>query len=305
LYLDDICVFSENIDEHLNRLDRVLKSLIKANLTLKPSKCKFLQEEMKFLGHVINKNGLKPDYAKIQTIKELPVPQNIKTLRSYLGLFSYYRRFIDNFSKIANPLTSLTKKNEKFSWDTEKECAFRTLQQKLTNPPILSYFYNNRKTEIRTDASDAGLGAILSQYESNGNNVVIEYASRSLTKSEKNYSTTEKELLAVVFAIYKFKPYITGIHFIIKTDHHALCFVMRKPELAPRLARWVLLLQEYHFTIEYKSGKTHVDADCLSRFPIAECNKLPELHDLTINAISKDNIFSEKQKSDEFMSVFF
>ncbi|MDI9312425.1 MAG: RNase H-like domain-containing protein [Limnohabitans sp.] len=303
LYLDDICVFSTNFKEHMERLESIFICLSNAKLTLKPSKCKFLMREIKFLGHIINESGIVPDSGKIETVQNLPTPTNMTELKSCLGLFSFYRRFVENFSKIAFPLIELTKNNVCFKWNDKAEEAFNTLKHKLCNPPILIHFDPSKVIEIRTDACDKGLGAILVQYKKNPKEAkVVEYASRSLSKSEKNYSITEKELLAIVFGVNKFKAYITGLHFIIITDHHALCFIMKKPEISARLARWVLTLQEYDFEINFKSGKKHKDADCLSRFPLKEITKLPDIFDLTINSIEYQCEFLEMQKSDQFIN---
>jgi len=199
-------------------------------------------------------------------------------LKSCLGLFSYYRRFVENFSKIAAPLNELTKLSNKFIWNNSAQTSFDQLKTALTEAPVFAHFESNRKTEIRTDACDLGLSGILLQYQEKAKYPqVIEYASRSLSKCERNYPITEKELLAIVFAVYKFRTYIAGIHFTIVTDHHALCFIMKKPEISARLARWVLILQEFDFNITYRSGKKHLDADCISRFPLESTGKITRL----------------------------
>lgn len=172
----------------------------------------------------------------------------------------------------------------------------------MANAPVLAHFDPSKMTEVRTDACDKGLGGILVQYPDENSKYaqVIEYASRTLTKAEKNYSTTEKELLAVVFSVYKFRTYLTGIHFKIITDHHALCYIIKKPEISARLARWVLLLQEYSFDVHYKSGEKHLDADCISRFPIRNLSStMPDIFDLTINSINVLNDFLKLQNEDD------
>ncbi|UYV64450.1 hypothetical protein LAZ67_3000767, partial [Cordylochernes scorpioides] len=206
-------------------------------------------------------------------IKRWTVPKlgrTVKDVRAFLGLCSYYRIFIREFSKVALPLQILTRKNHSFAWGKEQELSFNSLKNKLISPEVLTHYDPNKPIGLHTDASDQGLGAVLVHLNENTKERPISYASRTLQKAETNYSTTEKECLAIIWAIKKFRPYLYGRKFTIYTDHHSLCWMAKMKNPAGRLARWSLELQEYDFAIKYKSGKTHLDADGLSRCPIPE-----------------------------------
>ncbi|UYV71788.1 K02A2.6-like [Cordylochernes scorpioides] len=213
-YLDDVIVFSEDLPSHLTRLKTILGCLRKAGLTLNLSKCRFAYEELLLLGHVVSKEGITPDPEKIASIKDFPALKTIKNVRAFLGLCSYYRRFIKEFSKIAYPLQILTRKNQPFVWGKEQESSFLTLKEKLSSPEVLTHYDPNKPIGLHTDASDQGLGAVLIHVEDNGRERPISYASRTLQKAETNYSTTEKECLAIIWAIGKFRPYLYGRKFI-------------------------------------------------------------------------------------------
>jgi len=289
-YLDDVIIYSPDFKTHLIRLEAVLKCFDKAGLKLNNEKCKFGFEKLPLFGYIVDKNGIKPDPEKTLAIKNYPKPLNIKQVRSFLGLCSYYRKFIKGFSNIAHPLNDLTKKEEAFEWKQQQEDAFRNLKDVLSNPPVLRHYNPQSKTLLHTDASNIGLGAVLVQND-DGTERVISYASRTLLPAEKNYTTTEKECLAVLWAITKFRPYLYGRPFSVMTDHHALCWLTGLKDPSGRLARWALRLQEYEVTICYKSGKEHADSDALSRGPLALTEKNEDDDDVMfINAIetSKD-----------------
>ena len=257
---------------------------------------------MKFLGHLINKNGISPDPDKIRAITQFPIPKSVKQVRSFLGICSYYRRFIKSFTEKARPLNLLIRDNTKFFWAQEQEDAFNTLKSALTAEPILGHFDENATTELHTDASGFGIGAVLVQIQE-GIERVIAYASRVLSKAEINYSTTERECLAVVWSISKFRPYIYGRPFSVVTDHHALCWLTSLKDPSGRLARWSLRLQEHDITVLYRSGHKHLNADCLSRNPVP--NIFPDDNESKILSVLALEDFNIEQKQDPSLVKIF
>ena len=191
VFLDDIVVYAKSLADHDAKIRQVFDRLRESNLKLKPEKCEFLRKEVSYLGHVISENGVLPDKTKTKVIEEFPTPQTLKQLKSFLGSMSYYRRFIPGFSGLASPLHKLLKKDARYEWTSEQERAFRGLKSKRISPPILRYPDYSHKFILTTDASNEGLGAVLSQGEI-GKDLPIAFTSRLLNKAEKNYSTTEK-----------------------------------------------------------------------------------------------------------------
>ena len=266
VYLDDIIIYSKNFDEHLQHIENVFSQLDKARLTLNLQKCSFAKDYLNFLGHTISKDGILPCKEKIQAIERCQKPTCLSDVRSFLGLTNYYRRFVPMFSTIASPLHKLIKINSKFEWNQQAEESFNTLKQKLQSAPILRRPDYNLPFIIYTDASNVGVGAVLAQSVDSVEHVIA-YCSRTLNKAEKNYSATEKECLAVVYAIKEFRPYVYGTSFTVVTDHQALTWLAKLDDTNPRLARWILLLSEYDFRILYRPGKANKNADGLSRLP--------------------------------------
>lgn len=206
-YLDDVVIFGRTFEEHNTRLEMVLNCLEKAGLVLNSKKCRFGERQTLVLGHLVDKDGVRPDPQKIEAVSQFKHPKSVRDLRSFLGLCSYFRRFVPNFAELASPLSSLLRKNAPFYWTSECEASFSQQKFLLTSGPILRHFDPAAPTEVHTDASGIGIGAVLVQ-RLHGTEHVIAYASRTLSKPEKNYTVTEQECLAVIFAVHKFRPYI-------------------------------------------------------------------------------------------------
>lgn len=207
VYIDDILIFSRTLQEHIQHIELVLRRIIESGLKLMPSKCFFLRQEVEYLGHIITSEGLKVNPVKVAAVENFPAPTSVSQVRQFLGLVSYYRRFIVGFANIAQPLHALTKKEVKFKWSPECQAAFDSLKSKLIVAPILTYPNFDLDFIVETDASVKGLGAILSQRQ-NGNLLPIAYASRALTQSEKNYCITDLETLAIVWSLSHFRAYL-------------------------------------------------------------------------------------------------
>lgn len=266
IYLDDLIVFGNNLTVHNRNLAKVLQRLRNVNLKLNPSKCEFMRKEILYLGHIISSEGISPDPEKISTIKQYPQPQNADQTKRFIAFANYYRRFIKNFAHLAAPLNHLTRKGVTFTWTNECQTSFLKLKECLANPPVLQYpdFSDTNKFILKTDASGYALGAVLS----NSDESPIAFASRSLNKSEKNYSTIEKELLSITWAVKHFRPYLYGRHFTIFTDHRPLIYLFGMTNPSSRLTKFRLTLEEYDYTIHYIKGKQNVVADALSRIEI-------------------------------------
>ena len=270
-YFDDIIIPSRNIKQQCERLKAVLSRFRKHNLRVKASKCTFGATHATFLGHVVSSQGVHTDPNKIQAVSALPEPTTIEQVRSFLGLAGYYRRFIPKFATLSSPLVQLTKKGCKFLWGDKQKESFSLLKSHLCSAPVLAYPQFDRPFTLQTGASDIDLGAVLTQFDSSGNEHVISYASRSLTDREKKYSVTEKEALAVVFATDHFRAYLLGRKFTVVTDHHALRW-LHSVTPKGRLARWVMDLQEYLFDVRHRPGSDNGNADALSRLPhVSSC----------------------------------
>lgn len=270
VYLDDVIVYGKTFAEMLENLKEVFHCLQAANLKLNPKKCIFFQKEIKYLGHLVSEKGIATDPKKISAVKDWPPPKTKKQVRSFLGLSSYYRKFVKNFSLIAKPLFLLTENNVKFNWTFECDLAFEKLKQNLITSPILSFPSGKGEFIIDADASNHGIGVVLSQIQ-DGKERVISYYSRVFSKSERNYCVTRRELLAVVDAMKSFHHYLCGRKFLVRTDHISLRWLMSFRNLEGQLARWLERLQQYDFEIVHRAGKSHGNADGLSRRP---CDKI-------------------------------
>ena len=283
VFLDDILVHAESLDELKTRTLKVLDRLCKFGLKLDPRKCTFGATQVKHLGYLISEGTVRPDPDKIATVKEWPHPQTIKDVKSFLGFAGFYRRFIPNFSKLAKPLNDLTlgylpsksKAKSKTSltlntnitslWTGVQEDSFKTLIDMLTSDLVITLADRTKPFFLHCDASGFGIGAILYQ-EVNGVSKVISYASRGLNKSESNYPAHKREFLALKWAMCdKFKDYLLGAHTTVVTDNNPLCYIMKNAKLDATSHRWLSSLSMFDFDLKYKKGTTHVDADTLSR----------------------------------------
>ncbi|GJZ35607.1 putative reverse transcriptase domain-containing protein [Tanacetum coccineum] len=260
VFIDDILIYSKTKEEHDAHLRLILELLKKEELYAKFSKCDFWLSKVQFLGHVIDSEGIHVDPAKIESIKDWESPKTPTEIRQFLGLAGYYRRFIEGFSKIAKPMTKLTQKSVKFNWGEKEETAFQTLKQKLCSAPILALPEGSENFVVYCDASHKGLGAVLMQKEK-----VIAYASRQLKIHEKNYTTHDLELGAVVFALKMWRHYLYGTKCVVFTDHKSLQHILDQKELNMRQRRWLELLSDYDCELRYHPGKANVVADALSR----------------------------------------
>lgn len=269
VYLDDIVVATSSFVEHITLLRKVFERLREANLTINLKKSNFFRKELKYLGYVVDEQGLRTDPSKVKSIVDYPVPTNRKEVKMFLGTASYYRRFIRNFSSIAAPLNALTstKRNAPpFNWSEEANSSFEELKSALSTAPVLACPNFEKPFAVHCDASNYGIAGTLTQDLDDGREHPIAYASRSLNKAERNYSATEREALAVVFAIEHFRPYLEGgKQFKVITDHSSLKWFFNLNNPTGRLARWGCRLSPYNFVIEHRKGADNVVPDALSR----------------------------------------
>lgn len=294
-FLDDIIIISETFEEHVSLLQRVFDKLRWANLTVNLDKCHFFRNKLRYLGYIVDAQGLRTDPEKVQAILNFSTPSNRKEVKRFLGTASWYRRFIPEFSSVAGPLNKLTsnKKNSPpFQWNPEAEKAFLELKSKLVQAPVLACPNFDYPFEVHTDASNYGIGAMLSQ-TINGVEHPVAYMSRSLTKAEKNYSTTEREALAVLIALEHWRCYLeTDKTFTVYTDHSALKWFLSLSNPTGRLARWGVRLSSFNFEIKHRRGKDNVIPDALSR-------------SVTVNIISDSNVSSKPDTSDNwYLNIF-
>ena len=264
IYLDDIIVFGRNFDETLNRLEMVLGRLRGAGLKLKPTKCHWFKRSVKFLGHVVSAKGVQCDPDKLACIVNWHAPRTVREVRSFLGLVSYYRRFIPDCSTVMKPLLSLLRKKVRFVWNSLCEEAFENLKTALTSSPILAFPNRHDQFILDTDASDFGTGAVLSQLQ-DGVERVIAYGSHALNAAQQRYCTTKRELLAVHTYIHQFRHFLQGRHFLIRTDHSYLTWLKNFKNAEGMLGRWLMEIDIYDFKIEHRKGELHGNADGVSR----------------------------------------
>ena len=266
-YLDDLIVFSETWAEHLQHVRTILQRLREAGLTAKARKCHFGADHCVYLGHVVGGGTVHPESTKLQAVRTFPIPQTKKQVQVFLGLTGYYRRFIPNYASVASPLTDLTRKSAPVQvvWSLSCDRAFEDLKQSLCTSPILRSPDFTQPFILQTDASDRGVGAVLSQLDDEEQEHPIAYFSKKLLPREERYSTVEKECLAIKLGVHAFRIYLLGRPFTIQTDHRALVWLDRLKENNPRLTRWSLALQPYQFQVVHRAGRANSNADALSR----------------------------------------
>jgi hypothetical protein len=270
VYLDDIIVSGSSVENLAENLSRILGRLRSAGLKLKPSKCTMFGKQVSYLGHVVSEKGVACDPTKVESVRDWPTPQNLHDVRSFLGLAGYYREYMESFSSLAEPLFHLTRKNVPFLWSEECESAFQALKGRLTSAPILAYPDPSKPYILDTDCSLNGMGAVLSQIQ-DGKERVVAYASKTLSRSQRNYCTTMRELLAVVTFVKHFRHYLFGPPFVIRTDHASLVWLSNFKHPEGMLARWITSLEPYDFRIIHRKGVEHGNADGLSRRTTRPC----------------------------------
>lgn len=276
VYLDDIIIFSNSFESHLPKLRNVFNRLRENQLFIQPDKSEFIHGQLPYLGFIISQNGIKPNPAKVDSIRNFPEPKNVRSIQQFLGLAGFYRRFIQDYSKIIKPLTSLLRKDTPFVWTSECQKSFENLKEELTSDNLILQYPNfDELFYLYTDASNYAIGAVLQQKDSNSCFKPVSFASRTLNKAEVNYSTIEKELLAIVWATKYFRPYLFGRKFIIRSDHRPLVWLFKIRDPGSRLLRWRLKLEEFNYEVEYVPGAQNTVADCLSR--ISEIHTLVPL----------------------------
>ena len=274
-YLDDILIFSETLEQHLTHIQTVFDRLRKHGLKLKLKKCSFMREETNYLGFIINEKGVSPGPQKVEAIKSLPAPTCVREVRSFIGMCSYYRRFVPNFSEIAEPVVALTRKHARFRWTDECQSAFEYLKQSLTVVPLLAYPDPNVPYTLYTDASNSCIGACLTQKCDMNDSVLpnvknekpIYYLSHKLSKTQCKWSTIEKEAFAIHFALQKLDFCLHNARFVIKTDHKPLKYLLESPIQNKKISLWALGMSGYNCSLEYIPGTENTCADLLSRKP--------------------------------------
>jgi hypothetical protein len=267
-FVDDVLVYSRTFEEHCEHVGQLLHALHEVGLRVHPEKSVFGAGSIEFLGHVVSEYGLSPHDAKVAAIRALPAPQNVPDLQSVLGFMNYYRNYVPSYSAIARPLTLLTRKDTPWAWHDPQAQAFADLKAELcAEGRALRRAEPDLPFLLYTDWSKDGVGAVLSQRHADGCEYMIATISRSLNKHEANYSSYEGEMLAAVWAVKTFRPYLHGVPFTVVTDHQPLAHLMKSPSLTGKHARWALSLQDYEFTIVHRPGRMHANADVPSRFP--------------------------------------
>lgn len=263
-------MYSENAEDHLNHLRQVFERLRQVQMKLKTTKCDFAKESVDVLGFKVSANGIGTQERLMKKIQDFPVPRNKTDVRAFVNLAGFYRRHIQSFGEIAAPLAGLLRKSETFDWTDLHQNAFNSLKKMLVSPAVLKYPDPHQPYVLYTDASDCGLGAVLTQTDQDGVERPVCFLSKKVQGAEINYPTVEKELLAVVFALSKLRKYLYESTFILRTDNTAVRYLFLKSEVSSRLQRWIMAIQEFKFSVRHIPGKSNVVADVLSRYPVSD-----------------------------------
>lgn len=280
--VDDILVWGENEEQHNQRLKRVLERVREKNIKLNSGKCTFTAQEVKYMGHILTAEGIKPDPEKVEAVRKMQKPTNKTELQIYLGMVTYLGKFIPQLSTVTAPLRILLEKTTEWSWMEEQDKSFEKLQKMVTEAPVLKYYDASKPVKLSTDASSCGIGAVLFQDE-----CPIAYASKAFTDTQKRYAQIEKELAAIMFGCDKFYQYLFGREFEVETDHKPLETIMKKPlaETPLRLQKMLLRLQKYNMTVKYKKGKELYVADALSRNFLKDTDENEDKDDIQVCAV--------------------
>lgn len=269
VYLDDVLIYSRSFSEHLKHLEEILSRFQSSGLKLNPSKCCLARDQVTFLGHVVSKNGIHPDPRNVKSVQDWPAPRSATEVRAFLGLCSYYRKFIRNFAHHSVPLHALTEKNALFQWTSQCQDAFTYLKHALSSPPVVAFPDFTLSFSLYTDASCSAIGAVLAQRQGHQEKVIA-YASHVLTKAERKWSTYDRELWAFVWAVHHFRHYLYKQPFVIVTDHKPLLGLRKIPidnDRTGRRARWALELNPFEWTVIHKDGRSHLNTDAMSCHP--------------------------------------
>ena len=255
-YIDDVIVYSKTFDEHLSHLEQIFMKFRKNDIQAKPSKCNFAKPRVPLLGHIVTKDGILVDPEKVEVIEKLKPPTTVKEVRRFIGMLSYYRKFIGNFSEVAEPLINLTKKNVKFEWNDSCQKAFEILKDRITRAPILIHPDNSKSYILQTDASDFSVGAVLLQTCGEYNKPVL-FLSHKMNEAQRKYTAMEREAYAIIYALKKLRNYLYGTKFTILTDHKPLLSLFSKQINNARIQRWAVIMSEFDFDIAYTKGKSN------------------------------------------------
>ncbi|XP_044572730.1 uncharacterized protein LOC6503773 isoform X1 [Drosophila ananassae] len=287
IYLDDLLLVSDTFENHIRVLKTVADCIRSAGLTINVQKSHFCVQHVKYLGHVIGEGEIRTDPEKVAAIEKFPLPKTLKSLRSFLGMAGWYRKFIDNFATVAAPLTDLLRAKRKFTMTEKGHQAFIELKRRLCTAPVLRSPDFTKPFYIQCDASKSGVGGVLVQKTEQGDEYPIAFVSKKLNKAQRNYSVTEQECLAAIVGVKRFRPYVEGQDFTIITDHASLKWLMGQSDLSSRLARWALKLQGFKFKIEHRRGSLNVVPDALSRVNEDEIASIDASHGLLVDVASE------------------